>query len=157
MTRMILTAEELHQMVQKEAKKYPGECGDIVLGEVQWHEPDDDGCNWTISHFRGRDVQGCLGRINAFATRLRSQYNVPDPSTEFDHRGWHVKVAAAPQKQEGHEHHVFVATYTMVKGGARITNVAGPGAYPNSGEALLAGEASARKEIDQQDAGGRPR
>ena len=50
--REIKSAEEIRALVQEAADECP-ECAESHFGGVYWHEPDETGCNWSISTIRG--------------------------------------------------------------------------------------------------------
>jgi len=144
--RMVVKPEELQEKIRDEAAKY-SECGDAYFGGVYWHEPDETGCNWSISSIRGRDWSGCLDRLGPFAARLRSRYNVPNPAKGISYRDCQVAIEAIPEKHG--DKHEFVASWLIVKDGQVRKFGSTIGTYPNPGEALVAGEALAVQDVDQ--------
>ena len=85
MARVVVKSEDLLELIRAEAAKYPDECNDAYFGGVYWHEPDEIGCNWSISMIRGRDWSGCLERLHQFAIGLRGLYNIQNPSKGIDY------------------------------------------------------------------------
>jgi hypothetical protein len=54
------------------------ECADIHFGGVYWHEPDDDGCNWSVSTLRGLGAYAeCMACVQPAAIQLRRRYAIP--------------------------------------------------------------------------------
>ncbi len=147
MERVVVAPEELQEKIRAEAAKYPDECGDAYFGGVYWHEPDENGCNWSISTMRGRDWSGCLGRLAPFATRLRANFNIPNPQTTVIYRDCQLVVEAIPHK-EG-DTYEFVASWLIVKGAEARRFGSSLETYPNPGLALIAGEAKAAQDVDQ--------
>jgi hypothetical protein len=147
MDRMILMAEELQQLIRDEAAKFPGECKDCYFGGVYWHEPDETGCNWSISTIRGPDWSGCLGRLHGFAMRLRERYNIPNPQRGFVYRDCQIVVEAIPEKHG--DKNEFVASWLVMQAGELRKFGASIGTFENPGQALHAGELLARQDIDQ--------
>ncbi len=81
MSRRILAAEELNQMIRSEMHKYE-ECAKVSLRSVYWHAPDNTGCNWDVNMWEGdvSDALACKERIVAVVRDLRARFNVPEPS-----------------------------------------------------------------------------
>ncbi|MGO4327383.1 hypothetical protein AB4Z48_04535 [Cupriavidus sp. 2TAF22] len=77
MSRQIKHKAELRAMIRAEQLKYP-ECAGTCFGDVAWHAPDTNGCNWTVSTMEGANSKACLEKIQAFTNSLQQNYNVPD-------------------------------------------------------------------------------
>lgn len=77
MLREIKTKEEIREMLQAEAARYP-DCKTTYFGGLYWHEPDETGCNWQVSVMSGRDPGACYDHMHDFAVRLRASFNIPD-------------------------------------------------------------------------------
>jgi hypothetical protein len=146
MERTVVKPEELQEKIRDEAAKY-AECGDAYFGGVYWHEPDETGCNWSISAIRGGDWSGCLDRLGRFAAQLRATYNLPNPHLGINYRDCQIAIEAIPEKH-GDENE-FVASWLIVKDGDVRKFGASMGTYPNPEEALAAGEAMAVQDVDQ--------
>jgi hypothetical protein len=150
MERTVARPEELQEKIRDEAAKYT-ECADAYFGGVYWHEPDETGCNWSVSTIRGRDWSGCLDRLRNFVARLRANYKLPNPQNGISYRDCQVAIEAIPQepKDPNNKHHEFVASWLIVKDGQIRKWGASLGTYQNPGQALAAGESLAIQDVDE--------
>ena len=78
MPRIVRTAEEIQTIVEMRVDEIREvrEDGDrIGIPVPQWHEPDEDGCNWSMNVLRnpGAHLQAVLFVIAAAQT----QFNLP--------------------------------------------------------------------------------
>ncbi|SCB10092.1 hypothetical protein GA0116996_101613 [Cupriavidus alkaliphilus] len=76
--REIKTADEIRALVQEAADRCE-DCADAHFGGVYWHEPDETGCNWSISTMRGTSWKPCFDCVQPAAVELRAKYNLPEP------------------------------------------------------------------------------
>lgn len=76
--RIIKSPEEIRALVQEIADKCEA-CSECYFGGVYWHEPDDSGCNWSISMIQGPTWRECFRCVQEDAIGLRAKYNIPDP------------------------------------------------------------------------------
>ena len=81
MSRRILAAEEINQMIREEMRKHE-DCAKVSLRSVYWHAPDITGCNWDVNMWEGdvTDALACKERIIAAVKALRTRFNVPEPN-----------------------------------------------------------------------------
>ncbi|WP_059410675.1 hypothetical protein [Cupriavidus basilensis] len=77
MARQIKHKAELRAMIRAEQQKH-AECAGTCFGDVVWHAPDADGCNWALSTMEGENGKACLDKIRPFTASLQQTYNVPD-------------------------------------------------------------------------------
>lgn len=77
MPRLIMAKEDVHERIKFETARCQA-CRDSYFGGVYWHEPDEDGCNWSISTITGGDWSGCLDAMRSYITKMRQEINIPD-------------------------------------------------------------------------------
>lgn len=75
--RRIRSKEDIQALIRVAASMCK-DCTDSYFGGVYWHEPDNTGCNWSVSCISGADWRGCMDCIHAAAVDLREQYNIKD-------------------------------------------------------------------------------
>jgi hypothetical protein len=75
--RRIRSKEQLQHLIRA-ASEACEDCADAYFGGVYWHEPDDAGCNWSISTMGGNDWKGCLECIQLVARELRANYSIAE-------------------------------------------------------------------------------
>lgn len=75
----VASPEEIRQHVQHLVNAIPELIEDNVMINVplpQWHEPDENGCNWDMKSFAGnRDYDH---NIRALLEQARQSYHLPD-------------------------------------------------------------------------------
>ncbi len=79
MERQIKNKAELRAMIRAEQEKWT-ECKGACFGDICWHAPDADGCNWKLSTMEGGDSAACVEKILPFTLSLRERYNIPGES-----------------------------------------------------------------------------
>ena len=77
LNRLVLSKDHVQRLVRALAQTCPS-CDNTYFGGVYWHEPDEMGCNWSVSTMNGPDFQGCFDEIQAGAISLRQAYSIPD-------------------------------------------------------------------------------
>ncbi|MNS20061.1 hypothetical protein D3C72_517920 [compost metagenome] len=80
MTRKIKVISDLEYLIRTRMEECE-DCEEVELGYVQWHSPDESGCNWNVPSFSGRriSVNQCYSAIESHVQDLRAQFNLPDP------------------------------------------------------------------------------
>ena len=54
MSKELASSAELTRLIQdriSEGKGLDGDCRDVKVESVYWHEPDETGCNWGLGFF----------------------------------------------------------------------------------------------------------
>lgn len=77
MDRTIKNKAEVRAMVRA-AQDRIAVCSGTCFGDVQWHQADADGCNWSISTLEGDACTECLKALMPFIDDLRQRYNILD-------------------------------------------------------------------------------
>ena len=79
MARKIRSAADIRQIIQERFNSIDvvkEDKAEVTIHEVQWHEPDETGCNWGLGSYRGdRHYADAIARI---VHELQQQYNLPD-------------------------------------------------------------------------------
>ena len=86
MSRTSKTAPELKRLIQArmDALEDVEEDGEQVFAhEVDWHEPDETGCNWNMSGYRG--PANYATEIRVLINSLRRQYGLITDWTSYEH------------------------------------------------------------------------
>ena len=86
MSRTSKTAPELKRLIQArmDALEDVEEDGEQVFAhEVDWHEPDETGCNWNMSGYRG--PADYATEIRLLINSLRRQYRLSTDWTNYEH------------------------------------------------------------------------
>lgn len=80
MTRKIKVIPDIEYLIRRRMEECE-DCEEVELGYVQWHMPEEGGCNWDVPSFRGHriSVNQCMIAIETYVQELRAQFNVPDP------------------------------------------------------------------------------
>ncbi len=77
MSRQPASNAELTRMIQdriSEGKELDGDCRDVNVESVYWHEPDETGCNRDLGFFNGPEA--CSGVVGAIVSDLRRRYKL---------------------------------------------------------------------------------
>lgn len=86
MPRVLKTAAELKHLIQikMNALEEVEEDGEQVFAHnVDWHEPDEDGCNWNMNGYRG--AANYATEVRLIVNRLRREYRLSvDPARGFE-------------------------------------------------------------------------
>ncbi len=144
---MTIDADETQESNPEEAAAFPEQRGHVYFGGIYWHEPDERGCNWSVSTISGRNWSDSLGRLTPFAEQLRTRYNSGNSAKGISYHDCHVSIEAIPQTRG--ERNEFVSSWMIVKG-ARVRKFGATArTYPSADEALVAGEALAIQDVDQ--------
>ncbi len=79
MTKEIATKDELKNMIQERisnSEELDGDCREVIVNSVYWHEPDETGSNWDVNSFR--NARGCEGIVNAIVADLKQTYDLEE-------------------------------------------------------------------------------
>ncbi|WP_175625594.1 MULTISPECIES: hypothetical protein [Oxalobacteraceae] len=76
--KLIRPIEQLMNLIDITARRCPG-CLGATFTNIQWHEPDGNGCNWNIQYVNAPDVPECMSTVWPVVEQLRHNYNIPDP------------------------------------------------------------------------------
>lgn len=79
MSRQLASNAQITKMIQDrigEGKEIDGDCRDVKVEYVYWHEPDEIGCNWDLGFPRG--PESCRSIVNAIVSDPRRRYNLRD-------------------------------------------------------------------------------
>ena len=79
MSRRIASNAEITKMINdrlKEGKELDGDCRDVRISAVYWHEPDETNCNWNVRGYNGNP--GCLGVVDAIVSDVRRRYKLSE-------------------------------------------------------------------------------
>jgi len=85
MPRTVKTAAELKHLIQirMNALEDVEEDGEQVFAHnVDWHEPDESGCNWNMSGYRGLATYATEVRL--IVNRLRREYRLSADQAPYD-------------------------------------------------------------------------
>ncbi|SDC48653.1 hypothetical protein SAMN05216345_102480 [Cupriavidus sp. YR651] len=80
MARQIKNKAELRAMIRAAQEKLPA-CTGTCFGDVCWHQPDADGCNWSLSRMEGENSAACVDAIQPLVISLQQQFNIPEESS----------------------------------------------------------------------------
>jgi hypothetical protein len=83
---MVKTAAELKHLIQirMNALHDVEEDGEQVFAhDVDWHAPDETGCNWNMKGYRG--PVDYATEIRAIVNNLRREYRLSEVATRYDH------------------------------------------------------------------------
>jgi hypothetical protein len=138
---------EPQELSREDDKNTSEQRGDVYFGGIYWHEPDETGCNWSISNVAGSNWSESLGRLSPFAEQLRTRYDGTNPARAVSYRDCHVSIQAIVQERAGHTR--FVASWLLIKGPRVRKFGATARTYASADEALAAGEALAIRDVDQ--------
>lgn len=79
MSLEIVPKDVLKKMIQDEVSnsdELDGDCKEVVINSIDWHEPDESGSNWDISSLR--NSTGCVSLVNAITLKYKKKYNIED-------------------------------------------------------------------------------
>jgi hypothetical protein len=85
MPRVVKTAAELKHLIQirMNALEEVEEDGEQVYARnVDWHEPDESGCNWNMDGYRG--PANYATEIRAIVNALRREYRLGAEPARYD-------------------------------------------------------------------------
>jgi len=77
MPKEIVTEDDLKNMIQEKisnSKELDGDCREVIVNSVYWHEPDETGSNWDVHSLR--HAAGCEGVLNPIVVEFKEKYNV---------------------------------------------------------------------------------
>ena len=80
-----VTAAELKQVIQRsmDALEEVEEDGERVFArDVDWHEPDESGCNWDMDGYRGPANYATTVRV--MVNHLRREYRLRPDTLSYD-------------------------------------------------------------------------
>ena len=79
MARRTATAEEIRDEIQRriaEGKELDGDCIECEAPTpIALKEPDQDGCNWTVTAYPGV-ILGCLGVVSNITEQVKREFNL---------------------------------------------------------------------------------
>ena len=73
--RQLLSADELTERLNGMLREYE-DTGNCRFRGVQWHEPDDTGCNWESTFLDGDVTDYVIAVAGQVETRARELYNL---------------------------------------------------------------------------------
>ena len=85
MPNIVKTAAELKHLIQirMDALEDVEEDGEQVFAhDVDWHAPDEDGCNWNMNGYRG--AANYAGEIRIIVNMLRREYRLDARPGRYD-------------------------------------------------------------------------
>ena len=77
MTKELVTEDELKNMIQERvsnSENLDGDCREVIVNSVYWHEPDEIGSNWDVHSLR--NATGCEGVVNVIIVEFKKKYNL---------------------------------------------------------------------------------
>lgn len=77
MTKKIVTKEQLRRMIQeriRECDELDGDCKEVIVNSVYWHEPDGSGSNWDVGFVR--NAAGCEAVVSGIVEQFKETYNI---------------------------------------------------------------------------------
>jgi len=77
MSKEIVTEADLRNMIQEKISKSEelnGDCREVIVNTVYWHELDETGSNWDVHSMR--NAAGCEGVVNVIIAEFKEKYNV---------------------------------------------------------------------------------
>ncbi|WP_454762987.1 hypothetical protein [Cupriavidus campinensis] len=77
MSRQIKNKAEVRAMIRAEQERL-AVCKGTCFGDVCWHAPDADGCNWSLSKMEGENGKACLEALQPAIHALRQQFNIAE-------------------------------------------------------------------------------
>jgi hypothetical protein len=86
MPKVLKTAAELKRLIQirMNALEEVEEDGEQVFAhDVDWHEPDESGCNWNMNGYRG--PANYATEIRVLVNKLRREYGLSTDWARYDH------------------------------------------------------------------------
>lgn len=85
MSKVVKTAAELKRLIQirMDALEDVEEDGEQVFAHnVDWHEPDQSGCNWDMNGYRG--AANYATEIRVIVNKLRREYRLSADPARYD-------------------------------------------------------------------------
>lgn len=80
MTRTIASAEDLRELIRREAARCPA-CKGVSIGGVEPQQPDESGANWRLAGVRGSDdsaaTANCVQALTLVIEDLQAKYDLP--------------------------------------------------------------------------------
>jgi hypothetical protein len=79
MAKEITTEKELTRMIQERvssSEELDGDCKEVIVNSVYWHEADETGSNWDVHSLR--NATGCEGVVSAIVAEFKQKYNLED-------------------------------------------------------------------------------
>ena len=79
MTKEITTEEELKIMIQERVSscdEMDGDCKEVIINSVYWHETDESGSNWDVHSLR--NARGCEDVVRKIISEFKQKYNLED-------------------------------------------------------------------------------
>ncbi len=79
MAKEITTKEKLKNMIQERvsnSEELDGDCKEVIVNSVYWHETDENGNNWDVHSLR--NATGCEGVVNVIIAEFKQKYNLEE-------------------------------------------------------------------------------
>ena len=79
MAKEITTEDDLKNMIQEKinnCEELDGDCKEVIVNSVYWHELDETGSNWDVHSLR--NAAGCEGVANEIITEFKLKYNLKE-------------------------------------------------------------------------------
>ncbi len=79
MAMEITTEDELKNMIQEKinsCEELDGDCKEVIVNSVYWHEFDKTGSNWDVHSLR--NAAGCEGVVREIISKFKQKYNLKD-------------------------------------------------------------------------------
>ncbi len=79
MIKKVVSTDQLKDMIQeriKNSEELDGDCREVIVNSVYWHEPDEAGSNWDVHSLR--NAAGCEDLINFIISEFKENYNVEE-------------------------------------------------------------------------------
>ena len=77
MSKQLVTEEALKQLIQERissGNELDGDCKEVIINAVMWHEPDETGSNWDVHS--ARNLAGCEAVLNSIIIEFKKGYNL---------------------------------------------------------------------------------
>lgn len=81
MPKEIVSTDELRSLIQERisnSRELDGDCREVIVNSVYWHEPDAAGSNWDVRSLR--NAAGCEGIVVAIVAELKN--NITSTTSE---------------------------------------------------------------------------
>ena len=85
MPKVVKTAEQLKHLIQirmNALEEVEDDGEQVYAHNVDWHEPDEEGCNWNMSGYRGPAHYAT--EIRVIVNRLRREYHLGAGPARYD-------------------------------------------------------------------------
>lgn len=79
MPKNIVSKDELRELIQQritDSDELDGDCREVIVNSVYWHEPDETGGNWDVHSLR--NPVGCTDVVRGIVSEFKEQYNIED-------------------------------------------------------------------------------